>query len=223
MKGRQLRLRVITAVVMVALMSLMSCSWRGGSDGAPQSSRSALRPATSDAATSEPVPASSPGASGTAAPISAPQATARTPNDGRRCPTAGLSLRDADGEGSTGHFINFFELRNTSAASCRLFGSPTVTVLDRSGSALADARPAAGFSIHNSKPTVVTVAPDRSAWFAVEYTNLCDAPQRYERLQARLPDDGGTLSLSSLGYVCGPGSVLVSPLLASKDAIIRRE
>jgi len=148
--------------------------------------------------------------------------TTRAPAGADRCHTAGLSLQTADGEGSTGHFISFYELRNTTSERCRLVGSPAVAVLDGQGGVLAEARKAAGFTIKITQASTVNVAPGQSAWFAVEWTNLCDAPRESNRIRVTPPGERQALSVDTLLRVCGPGSILVSPITADKSEITRR-
>jgi hypothetical protein len=133
-----------------------------------------------------------------------------------RCHTSQLELVKAGGGAATGHQITTWALKNTSSATCSMFGYPGITMVDEHGRPMAttDQR-GDGFITNANPPARVTLAPGVSGYFGVE-TYICERPgDRYittTAIRVIPPDETTRLGAAAGGHICTDRVVIVSPV-----------
>ncbi|POX54510.1 hypothetical protein C3489_13235 [Streptomyces sp. Ru71] len=164
-------LRLVSA--LAALGALTACG--GGDGGGTAASTTRQPPAATATGSAQPDTTTPPGATepagtgtpGGARPTEAPAASGATKPASSRCRTG--ELRASVGRNNPGAGQENFPvvLTNTSARSCTVYGFPGAAFVDGSGRQLgADPRRESG-----SAPARVTLAPGRSAWAGLTFSN----------------------------------------------------
>ena len=148
-----------------AVAVLTGCS--GGSSPTPGPSASATGTAAPSTSATVPSTASGSAPSATLPPATtapagpspstaAPGGAAGTP----ACPSSGLRVSLGSASGAAGSVYRYIEFTNVSATSCTLYGFPGVSLL---GGSPARQIGAAATRAPNSRPSLVTLAPGRTA------------------------------------------------------------
>jgi hypothetical protein len=149
------------------------------------------------------------GPTATAAPATAPTTTAQTsgrpetppstngpPVDRpavRRCAASVLRGSGQYADGAAGTLWYTVQLRNVSARTCTVKGSPEVRLLDAEGLPLFVSGPA------RPDGSVVTLRPGAAAQFALGVSNVCDSTVGGPRIRVTLPKGHGSLVVK-LGF-----------------------
>jgi len=104
-------------------------------------------------------------------------------------------LRGSDhgSEGAAGTIWYTVQLRNASARTCTVKGSPEVRLLDAAGQPLFVSGPP------RLDGSVVTLRPGAAAQFALGVSNVCDSRVGGPRIRVTLPRDQGSLVVN-LGF-----------------------
>ncbi|MGW5666004.1 DUF4232 domain-containing protein [Streptomyces sp. NPDC003758] len=165
--------RVVSALGAVAALTLLTaCGSDHGTAGAPQKLPGTARPASGDqstgdgTATSTGGPSAGPATPGDAHSGSSEAATGDGTTSGSRCHTS--ELRASVGANNPGAGQENFPLvlTNRSGRTCTIDGYPGAAFVDASGKQLGpDPKRSSG------SPTKVTLAPGRSAWAGLTFSN----------------------------------------------------
>ena len=154
-----------------------------------------------------------------------PSTTTTAARGPERCRTADLRIAQVEGGAALGHAVGIFEVRNASSAPCRLTGYPGVELLDQSGRVLAEGLRRAGYILGDRPPVAVTIRPGASAWFGIEWRNVCeggDPVAESDHLRVIVPDETAPAVVPAVIPVCAEPSILVSPVRAQKDELNAR-
>jgi hypothetical protein len=140
------------------------------------SSSSTTGPGASPTATSSATATVTPAVSASTAPTgSSPSASAPTGTAGPpACPSSGLRLSLGSISGTAGSVYRYLELKNVSATACTLYGFPGVSLL---GGHPARQIGAAATRAPHSRPSLVTLAPGKTASALLHITDAGDYPQ----------------------------------------------
>jgi hypothetical protein len=133
------------------------------------------------------------------------------------CTGSNFALSTLGSEGAAGTIEVTFGFRNTSSATCPLFGYPGIQLLGPGGAAIATTTVRGGsLSFTNFAPTDVSVAPGATVFFNLGYS---DVPTGGESscptatgLQAIAPNTTTGLRVSGQFDVCNNATVTVSPV-----------
>jgi len=188
---------VVTALVTAA--ALASCS-------SPSPSASTTTNATTTTTTG-------PSQSTTTVATTSPTTTTTVPG----CTGSNYVLSQLGSQGAAGTFELTFGFRNTSTATCALFGYPGLQLLDGAGNNLTTTTVEGGtYSFTNLAPTNVSVGPSATAYFNVAYS---DVPSGTETscptaaaIQAIAPNTTTPLRVNGSYTVCNHGTLTVSPV-----------
>jgi Protein of unknown function (DUF4232) len=104
-----------------------------------------------------------------------------------RCAAAALRGSNHGSEGAAGTIWYTVQLRNASARTCTVKGSPEVQLLDATGSPVFVSGPA------RPDGSVVTLRPGAAAQFALSVSDVCDSTVAGQRIRVTLPRDHGSL------------------------------
>lgn len=160
----------------------------------------------------------------TSVPVTTTVAPAPTTiRDADPCPSSALALAVGEGRSALGRGLYVFEVRNTSAAACRLLGYPAATVVDGQGGVLANAQPGGGRLLADRAPAAVLVASGGAAYVGLESATVCNdgaRPSASRRVHITPPNwVESTLTVAATVTVC-PGQVVhVSPIRASETEL----
>ncbi|HEX6678879.1 MAG TPA: DUF4232 domain-containing protein [Actinomycetes bacterium] len=152
-------------------------------------------------------PAAAPGAPVTSSPLAptptspAPKPPEPPPTTSRptgppatpRCAAAVLRGSNQGSEGAAGTIWYTVQLRNASARTCTVKGSPEVQLLDAIGAPVFASGPARSYG------SVVPLRPGAAAQFALGVSNVCDSRVGGQRIRVTLPRDQGSLVVK-LGF-----------------------
>ena len=168
----RLALAAVAVVLLgtLAVAMLLTLGWATGS-ARPQ-------PASTPPPVASPAPPSplTPSARGVGAVPPATPSPAATPA-GPDCRIEQLSVRWTPAGVALGHAAVQFTFRNTSGASCTLFGFPGLQLLDARGASLPTyVNWGHDYIVQPETPTLVTLPPDGEASFLLGYT---DDPGRF--------------------------------------------
>ncbi|MGN6870519.1 MAG: DUF4232 domain-containing protein [Solirubrobacteraceae bacterium] len=201
-------------VLLPIVVLLAACgSSAGGSAASTTTDAAATATATAPPTTS---------ATSATAPATTTTTTTTTAANPPPCRAANLSLSFLGQQGGMGHGEIGFELRNTSADSCRTYGYPGILFLDRSGGALPTIPHHTTNDFFGSTPAVpLVIAPGQSASFRLDVghgvatANGCATAYG---LQVIPPNDTATLrtTIPNGSYECRDANV--SPLRAGASA-----
>jgi hypothetical protein len=188
---------LIVSAIVAGGAVLAGCSSPGGSASPPSSA-----PSTTGATTSS-----------STLVTTAPTTTTTIPG----CTGANFALSTLGSEGAAGTIEVTFGFRNTSSATCPLFGYPGIQLLGPGGAAIATTTVRGGSeSFTNFAPANVSVAPGATAFFNLGYS---DVPTGGESscptatgLQAIAPNTTTGLRVSGQFNVCNNATVTVSPV-----------
>jgi hypothetical protein len=136
------------------------------------------------------------------------------------CTGSNYALSQLGSQGAAGTFELTFGFRNTSSATCSLFGYPGLQLLDAAGQDIATTTVRGGtYSFTNFAPANVSVGPSATAYFNVGYS---DVPTGTEsscptaaQLQAIAPNTTTPLVVKGSFTVCNHGTLTVSPVFGS--------
>jgi Domain of unknown function (DUF4232) len=121
-------------------------------------------------ATAAPTDSASTAPAGPSPSASAPTGTAGTP----ACRSSGLRLSLGSVSGTAGSVYRYIEFKNVSAAACTLHGFPGVSLL---GGSPARQIGAAATRAPHSRPSLVTLAPGKTASALLRIADAGDYPQ----------------------------------------------
>ncbi len=167
--GRSRRASAVTGLgaAGVAVAVLTGC---GSSSSATGPSASATATASSSAAaTVTPTASASTAPAGPSSSASAPAGPAGTP----ACSSSGLRLSLGSVSGTAGSVYRYLEFKNVSATACTLYGFPGVSLL---GGSPATQIGAAATRAPNSRPSLVTLAPGKTASALLRIADTGDYP-----------------------------------------------
>ena len=190
----------------------------GSSGGGPTTSGTSDAQSTTAAA----APSTTSPTSATATTATSTTTTAATTSGAPPCVAADLSLSFLGQQGGMGHGEIGFQLRNTSATSCRTYGYPGILLLDRGGGALPTIPHHTTRDFFGAGPAVpLVIAPGASASFRLDVghgvatSNGCATAYG---LQVIPPNDTATLrtKIPDGTYECRDANV--SPLRAGTAA-----
>ncbi|KOU61786.1 hypothetical protein ADK57_26840 [Streptomyces sp. MMG1533] len=161
--------RLVGAVAVLGLLT--SCGGGDGTSSAPQKVTGTAAPATEGGTTASAASAAPSGPTPT--PTPAPSASASSPAAedsptavSARCHTSELRASVGRNDPGAGQWNFPVVLTNTSGRTCTVRGYPGAAFLDASGKQLGpDPRRSAG------TPVTVTLAPGRSAWAGLTFSN----------------------------------------------------
>jgi hypothetical protein len=111
----------------------------------------------------------------------------------RRCVASVLRGSGQYSDGAMGTLWYTVQLRNVSARTCTVKGSPEVRLLDAEGLPLFVSGPA------RPDGSVVTLRPGAAAQFALGVSNVCDSTVAGPRIRVTLPKGRGSLVVK-LGF-----------------------
>jgi hypothetical protein len=202
---------------LLAALLLAACG-SAGSD----STASSASAGTSTAAAATPATSTSTATASSATTTTTTTTTATTTAGPAPCRAADLSLSFLGQQGGMGHGEIGFELRNTSADSCRTYGYPGILFLDQQGHPLPTIPHHTTRDFFGSTPAApLVIAPGASASFRLDVghgvatANGCATAYA---LQAIPPNDTATLhtTIPNGSYECKDANV--SPLRAGASA-----
>jgi hypothetical protein len=121
-----------------------------------------------------------------------------------RCAAAALRGSNQGTEGAAGTIWYTVQLRNASARTCTVKGSPEVQLLDAIGAPVFASGPP------RLDGSVVALRPGAAAQFALGVSNVCDSRVGGSRIRVTLPRDQGSLVVK-LGFATCRG-LQVQPL-----------
>ena len=152
-------------------------------------------PATAPATPTTSAPAPTPTTPAPKPPEPPPPTTGRPngPPATPRCAAAALRGSNQGTEGAAGTIWYTVQLRNASARTCTVKGSPEVRLLDAIGATVFGSGPA------RLDGSVVTLRPGAAAQFALGVSNVCDSRVGGSRIRVTLPRDQGSLVVK-LGF-----------------------
>jgi hypothetical protein len=176
--------RILAVVMFAAAVAVTGCTARTVHPAAaPQTPTSTPPVTTSTPPTPAPKPPDTP------PPTSGPPVS--RPVVG--CAASALRGSNQGSEGAAGTIYYTVRLRNVSARTCTVKGSPEVRLLDAEGQPLFVSGPA------RPDGSVVTLRPGAAAQFALGVSDVCDSTVAGTRIQVTLPRGQGSLVVK-LGF-----------------------
>ena len=174
--------RLVTTVIVAAAIAVTGCSAHATvthPSPAPQPQRTAPPPA--------PSPTTPPSGAGPTRPPVSTGPSGGLPASGR-CVASALLGSLQGTEGAAGTIWTTIQLRNLSAKTCTLKGTPGVRLLGVQG------QPVTAPSVPGGPAgSLVVLRPGQAARFAFSQPNACDSFVLGSRLQVTLPQGGGSL------------------------------
>lgn len=201
--------RAVPAAALLLAGGLSACSGSSGDSARPLTTVAPASVPVSEATTSSSQP-------------TPPATTAAAPSGPERCRASTLQLAYLESRAALGHALAVFEARNTATRPCQLAGYPGAELVDASGRVLARGQRRPGHILGDRRPVPVTVAPGASAYFGLEYQNVCpegDPEAEADRVQVTLPDETAPVAVAATIPVCPTPEILVSPLRVSQDEL----
>lgn len=195
--GRSTRLMVVTAIL--GAVALAGCS-------SPKQSATSTSGATTSTTTTEVT---------TTAPLST---TTTTTVPG--CTGANYTLSLLGTEGAAGTNEVTFGLRNTSSATCVLFGYPGIELLGPDGAAIATNDVRGGTESFTNFPAAnVSVPTGASAYFNIGYSDVVSGGESScpttTAVQVIAPNTTTELKVTGQFTVCNGGTVDISPVFGA--------
>jgi len=180
--------RILTIVLFVAAVAVTGCTAHAT---APHPAAAPETPATAPPPAPTPKPTTpAPKPPDTPPPTTGPPVD--RPATGR-CAASALRGSDQGNEGAAGTIWYTVRLRNASARTCTVKGSPEVRLLDAFGQPLFVSGPA------RPDGSVVTLRPGAAAQFALGVSDVCDSTVGGSRIRVTLPRGQGSLVVK-LGF-----------------------
>jgi hypothetical protein len=172
--------RRLSAVLFLAALMLSACA-RGQAADPTATTAPAIAPTATTQTTGEPkVPPST-----TGPPVDRPAI--------RSCAASALRGSDQGGDGAAGTLWSTIQLRNVSARTCTVKGSPKVQLLSAQGEPLFAAAPA------RPGGALVTLRPGAAAQFALGVSDVCDSFVAGSRIRVTPTPGKGSLVVQ-LGF-----------------------
>jgi hypothetical protein len=166
--------RRLPAVLFLAALLLSACA-RGQTAGPTATAAPSIAPTATVQTSGEPkVPPST-----TGPPVDQPAV--------RRCVASALRGSNPSSDGAAGTIYFTIQLRNVSARTCTVKGSPGVRLLDAQGQPLFAAAPA------RPDGALVTLRPGRAARLVFSSPHACDSFVWSSRIRVTLPHGQGSL------------------------------
>jgi hypothetical protein len=136
------------------------------------------------------------------------------------CTGANYTVKVLGTEGAAGTNEVTFGLRNTSSATCTLFGYPGIQLLGPGDAAMAtDEVEGGGQSFTDFARANVSVGPGATAYFTIGYSDVTTGTEstcpRTAAVQVIPPNTTTPLIVSGQYTVCGAGTVNVSPVFGA--------
>jgi hypothetical protein len=140
------------------------------------------------------------------------------------CTGANYAFSLLGSQGAAGTFELTFGFKNTSSATCPLYGYPGIQLFDAAGTEIPTITDrGGGLSFDNFPPANIEVGPQESAYFNLGYSDVPTAGESScpvaTALQAIAPNMSVGLKVSGLDLqVCNNATVTVSPVFDKSSA-----
>ena len=148
---------------------------------------------------------------------SPPDTPAQAAGDTTRCHSAGVGVEFHPAQGATGHSFRSVALRNTSGATCTVYGYVGMLMLDSAGHPLPTEVQRGGGMLGTPAPATVTLAPGATASFEVEYSDIPSGASpcpTSSRVEVTPPDATGHVVVDAQLAPCAAGRLIITALHA---------